>query len=237
MIDFQFNLQNHAVMNLADNPSTSNATVGKDYLAYINTGTVDIPDWTLIGGQRGASLGMSADEIDVGNKGSGGWSAKLAGNKSWNLDLDGLLLLNNDGIEALRRVFNQSKQANIKLRYPDNNYQIGWASVTDFSSEAPHDGEASLKATLNGVGPISNISVTVSKAAPTDQTFYFEKSATATAVKLGTTAVDVDDYVATEDGEITFDSIYLATLAVGEHLFYVDLSIGGQALVAIRIKA
>ncbi|SFM09128.1 phage tail tube protein [Pelosinus propionicus] len=236
MVEFKFNLQNHAA-ELPTNPSTSKATVGKDYLAYINTGTVDIPDWTLIGGQRGASLGLTADEIDVSNKGSGGWSAKLAGNKSWSIDLDGLLLLNNDGIEALRRVFNQSIQANIKFRYPDNNYQIGWASVTDFSGEAPHDGEASLKATLNGVGPISNISVLVSKTAPTDETFYFEKLATATAVKLGTTSVTAENYIATEEGEITFDSDYLATLAVGEHLFYVDLSIGGQSLVAIRIKA
>ncbi len=220
---------------LPDNPNSSNATVGKDYLVSVNTGTVEDPVWTLIGGQRSASLGMTADEIDIGNKSSGGWAAKLAGIKSWNIDLDGLLLLQNAGIEALRRAFNQSKQVNIKFRYPDNNYQVGWASITDFSAETPHDGEATLKGTLNGVGPISNVSVTVSKAAATDQTFYFEKSALATGVTLGTTEVAAENYTATTEGQIIIDGTYLATLTEGEQLFYVDLSIGGQALVAIRL--
>ena len=148
-----------------------------------------------------------------------------------------MLLLKDDGIEALRRAFNQSKQVNIKLRYPDNSYQIGWASITDFSSEAPHDGEATLKGTLNGVGPISNIAVTVSKAAVTDQIFYFEGSALATAVSTGAASVLASNYDATVEGELTIKGTYLSTLTVGELLFYVDLSIGGQALVAVRLAA
>lgn len=239
MIKFKFDQQLFG-FQMPENPNKSAATVGKDYLVYINTGTTLIPVWTLIGGQRGASLKLSADEIDVSNKGSGGWSSKLAGMKSWSIDLDGLLLLQDDGIEALRQIFNQSKQGNFKFRFPDNSYQIGWASITDFSSETPHDGEATLKGTLNGVGPVSNVSVTVSKADAEDQTFYFEKSAYAKTVTLGTTVVTNEEdasYTASNAGEITFKETYLAGLAVGEKLFYVDLSIGGQALVAITIVA
>ena len=96
-----------ATMNLPDNPNTSTATVGKDYLLYVNIGTVAAPTWQVAGGQKGASLAMKADDIDVSNKASGGWSAKLAGLKSWSIDLDGLLLLNDAGIEALRQAFLQ----------------------------------------------------------------------------------------------------------------------------------
>ena len=226
-----------ATMNLPDNPNTSTATVGKDYLLYVNIGTVAAPTWQVVGGQKGASLAMKADDIDVSNKASGGWSAKLAGLKSWSIDLDGLLLLNDAGIEALRQAFLQGKQLNVKLRYPDNTCQIGWASITDFSSETPHDGEASLKGTLNGLGPISGISKIISKAAAADVVAFFEGAAYATAVKMGVTAVDAASYDKTVAGQLTLESTYLGTLDVGEHIFYIDLSIGGQALAVVNLTA
>lgn len=235
--EFGFDTQLFATLNLPDAPNTNAATVGKDYLLYINIGTAFVPVWIVIGGQRGATLNQSAEEIDVGSKSSGGWGEKLPGMRSWSIDLDGLVLLNNEGIEALRIAFAQGKKVNIKLRYPDNSYQIGWAALTDFSSEMPHDGEASLSGTLSGNGPLSNISVKVSKTAATDQTFVFEAKALATTVQLAGVAVDAASYDKTVEGEITFDSDYLESLAVGEHLFYVDLSIGGQALVALDIAA
>ena len=226
-----------ATVNLPENPSTSTATVGKDYLLYVNTGTVTVPVWQIVGGQRGASLALKADEIDVANKSTGGWSAKLAGLKSWSIDLDGLLLLNDAGIEALRQAFWQSKQLNIKLRYPDNTCQIGWASITDFSTDTPHDGEAKLKGTLNGIGPISGISKIVSKAAAVDVVSFFEGTAYATAVKMGATVVDAASYDKTVAGQLTLESTYLGTLEVGEHIFYIDLSIGGQALAVVNLTA
>lgn len=234
---FKFDLQKHATINLPDAPETNVATVGKDYLLYINTGTAYVPVWTVIGGQRGATLNQTAEEIDVASKSSGGWGEKLPGMRSWSIDLDGLVLLNNQGIEALRMAFAQGKKINIKLRYPDNSYQVGWAALTDFSSEMPHDGEASLSGTLSGNGPLSNISVKVSKATATDQIFVFEAKAKATGVKLAGTAVTEANYENDAEGQITLTGDYLETLAIGEHLFYVDLSIGGFSLVAVDIAA
>jgi TP901-1 family phage major tail protein len=224
-------------VTLATNPSTSSATVGKDYLLYVNKGTVAAPVWQVVGGQRSASLSMSADEIDVSDKASGGWAATLAGMRSWSIDLDALLLLNDAGINILRQAFMQGKQINIKLRYPDNSCQIGWASITDFSSEAPHDGEASLSGTLNGVGPISDISQTVSIAEPTDLIYYIESNAYASVVTLAGAAVEAVSYTATVAGELTLKSSYLATLAAGEHIFYVTLSVGGQVPVVVTVTA
>lgn len=231
-----FDLQLFAV-TLPSAPDTSIATVGKDYLLYVNTGATYVPVWTLIGGQRGATLNRSAEEIDVASKSSGGWAETLPGMRTWSIDLDGLVLLNDKGIEALEVAYAQGKKVNIKLRYPDNSYRVGWASLTDFSSEMPHDGEASLSGTLSGVGSISNISVKVSKAAATDQIFVFEAKAKATGVKLAGAEVMAANYENDEEGQITLTGDYLETLAVGEHLFYVDLSIGGYSLVAVDIAA
>ncbi len=144
-----------AAVTLPENPSQSSATVGKDYLLYVNTGTVATPVWTLIGGQRGSSLGRTADSIDLSHKTSGGWKSAGAGLRGWSIDLDGLVLLNDTGLEALETAFENGKNIHLKFEYPDGKYRTGWAAVTDLSIETPHDGEASLSGTLEGNGALS----------------------------------------------------------------------------------
>lgn len=142
-------------VTLPTNPSVSSATVGKDYLLYVNTGTPTVPVWTLIGGQRGASLSRSADSIDVSHKTSGGWKAAKAGLRGWSIDLDGLVLLTDTGLEALETAFEDGTEIHVKFEYPDKKYRTGWGSITDLSIETPHDGEASLSGTIEGNGELS----------------------------------------------------------------------------------
>lgn len=140
---------------LPDNPDQSVATAGKDYKLYVNTGTVATPIWTLIGGQRNSPLNQTADTIDVSHKGSGGYKSTIAGLKGWTIELDGLALLDDEGIDAIEYAYDNSKQVNIKFERPDLKYKTGWASVTEFSLEPPHDGEATISGSLEGVGPLS----------------------------------------------------------------------------------
>lgn len=148
-------------VTLPDNPSTSTATVGKDYLLYINTGSTTTPTWTLIGGQRGGSLSRSAESIDASHKTSGGWATKRTGLKSWSLDLDGLILLQDAGLEALEAAFDEGKDVHVKFEYPDGKYRDGWAVITELSIETPHDGEATLSGKLEGNGPLSELKTAV----------------------------------------------------------------------------
>ena len=142
-------------LTLPLNPSVSSASVGKDFLLKINTGTVETPTWTLIGGQRSASLSRSADEIDVSNKTNDGWKATKAGLRSWSIDLDGLVLLSDTGLAALEQAFMEGAEINVQLAYPDATTQMGWGSLTDFSMETPHDGEATIKGTISGNGALA----------------------------------------------------------------------------------
>lgn len=144
-------------VTLPANPSVSNASVGKDFLLSVNTGTVAVPVWSLIGGQRGSSLSRTADEIDVSHKTSGGWKSMKAGLRGWSIDLDGLVLLTDTGLEALELAFSTGVEVHLKFEYPDETYRTGWASVTDLSIDTPHDGEASLKGTLSGNGALSDL--------------------------------------------------------------------------------
>ena len=144
-------------ITLPNNPSPSAACVGKDFLLYINTGTVETPNWTLVGGQRNSSLNRSADSVDVSHKTSGGWKSTRAGLRSWSIDLDGLVLLQDAGVEALETAFNEGKEVHVKFKYPDGKYRDGWAAITELSIDTPHDGEASVSGKLEGTGPLSDL--------------------------------------------------------------------------------
>lgn len=99
--------------SLPENPNKTQATVGKDYFLKVNTGTYESPTWTLVGGQRNSKLGKKADSIDVSDKTTGGWSSKMPGLKSWTIDLSGLVMLNDDGVDALNAAFDASKMVDV----------------------------------------------------------------------------------------------------------------------------
>ena len=140
---------------LPTNPNTSNAQVGKDLLLKINTGQAVSPTWTTVGGQRSADLNRNADSIDVSHKTSGSWKGFKAGLRGWSIDLGGLVLLTDAGVEALETAFVQGKEVNIALFYPDGTKQTGWGSITEFSISSPHDGAAEISGTIEGNGPLS----------------------------------------------------------------------------------
>ena len=137
----------------AEPASTSKATAGKDYLLYVNTS----PTWTLVGGQRSGDLSRKADEIDASDKTSGGWKATLPGLRSWSIDLESVYLAGDSGAKFLEAAFLNNKQVHIKFEYPDKSYLTGWAALTECSLSTPHDDVATLKGTLSGAGPLSDL--------------------------------------------------------------------------------
>lgn len=233
-------------ITLPTNPSVSSASVGKDFLLYINTGTVGSPTWTLIGGQRNASLSRSADEIDLSHKTSGGWMAKKPGLRGWSIDLDALVIMSDTGLAAMEYAFQNGLELNIKLVYPDGTSQTGWGGLTDFGLDNPHDGEASLTGTINGNGALTDRAPTVtplvasmSKAAPADKVFTIDPSATTvSSVKDDGVALTVTTHYTYSTGTLTIKgSAYLAGTAVGVHTFTVTTGNGEILSILITITA
>lgn len=232
-------------VTLPDNPSTQSATLGKDYLLKINTGTTASPTWTQVGAQRSADLKRSAESIDISHKTSGGWSSKKAGLRSWSIDLGGLMLLADDGIQALESAFLQGKEINIQLVYPDGSVQTGWGSITDFSLSTPHDGAAEISGTIEGNGAlgdrspsVSPGSAIVSKAAAADKVFTITPSTvTVSSVKDdGLTLTTTTNYTYSS-GILTIKSAYLGAAAVGEHTIEVTTGDGSKLTARITVTA
>ena len=232
-------------ITLPVNPSTSSASVGKDYLLYINTGTALSPVWTLIGGQRSADLSRSADSIDVSHKTSGGWISNKAGLRGWSIDLDALVLLSDAALPYLEKAFDDGTEINVRLQYPNMTEQIGWGSLTDFSLATPHDGEASLTGTIEGNGALSSrspsvdpVAATVSKASPADKVFTVAPSATTvSAVKIDSVAVVITSGYLYSAGTLTIKSATCGALTIGNHTIEVTTGDGATLIMILTVTA
>ena len=232
-------------ITLPVNPSTSSASVGKDYLLYINTGTALSPVWTLIGGQRSADLSRSADSIDVSHKTSGGWKSNKAGLRGWSIDLDALVLLSDAALPYLEKAFDDGTEIHVRLQYPNMTEQTGWGSLTDFSLATPHDGEASLTGTIEGNGALSSrspsvdpVSATVSKASPADKVFTIAPSATTvSAVKIDSVAVVITSGYLYSAGTLTIKSATCGALTIGNHTIEVTTGDGATLIMILTVTA
>lgn len=146
------------LQNLPENPATDIAEAGKDVLLYIGkSGSGEQEVFALVGGQRNSTIEMTSDSLDASHKGSGGWKTNKPGMKGWKSSFDGLQIMSDEGAQIMEHCFRNDKQIHAKFVYPDKSFQLGWAFVTEFTRDNPHDGIATIKATLDGVGEISEI--------------------------------------------------------------------------------
>lgn len=146
-----------ALAALPTNPDTQVAMPGKSTMLSVDGGTTETPLWKVVGGQRNSPLNQSADSLDGSHKAGGGWKSNLQGLKSWSMDYDGLVILSDEGLQILNYCFRNSKQVHVKLEYEDGSNRTGWAYVTSYQEDNSHTGVQTLKVSLQGVGPISDI--------------------------------------------------------------------------------
>lgn len=150
------------ISSLPTNPNAAQASLGKNFLIYVDTRADSATEavWTAVGGQKTASLKRSAEEIDASCKTSGGWKTTLAGQKSWSLDMESVVVQDNTGKEALDYAYENGVQVHIKLEEnvggaATGNVFHGWAAVTDYSLDAPQDDVTTISATLSGAGALT----------------------------------------------------------------------------------
>ncbi len=230
--------------------------VGKNVLVYINYGesaSEASPVWTLIGGQRSASLSMTADDIDASNKSSGGWGETYAGLKSTELTMDGIINKNDEGYAALKDAFVAGEAVDLCRYASDGTADRNWYNITELSDETPHDDMATFSMTAGGVGKpkfyssltsvndvtglISSNSqsrVTISKASPSNVVVTIE-SGTITGLKKGGSNVTATNYSIAAGGKsIVINSDYLASLTAGEAVFTI-LVTGGNGNIEYTV--
>lgn len=109
---------------------------------------------TLIGGQQNCSINRETETSDTTTKDSGVWSEAEAIGLSWSVDLDGLVVVGDEGLKALETAWENLQQVDVKYG-TSTNYKSGRAIITSLSSNSANKEKTTYSVSLQGVGALS----------------------------------------------------------------------------------
>lgn len=207
------------------------ATTGTDFLIKVNTGTVGVPIWTTVGGQRSGTLNMGADEADFTSKDSSGWHEGEPVIRNWSVDFDALLIEGDAGLVALEDAYMDNEKVQVQVAMPSGKVYSGYATLSDFSYEGPYDSESTASGSLTGSGELAPTG-TAKSTGLTTPFFVISQSAVVTPVKAG----DVFDYIATVLTGVTSVTV-TPTAAAGDITVNGNVVATGVASSAITLGA
>ena len=126
-------------------------TKGLDILIYVGADS----NKKAIGGQKGCTLSMEADSIDVSNKNDFGWASTIGGAKSWSVSCDGQFITDDAGQKKLMECFVNGTEVDVEMKNTGETvYFAGKASITSIEVDAQFDDVATLSIELTGVGAL-----------------------------------------------------------------------------------
>ena len=108
----------------------------------------------LIGGQQNCSINRETETAETTTKDSGVWSESEAIGLSWSVDLDGLVVVGDEGLEALETAWESLQQVDVKYGTSEN-YKTGKAIITSLSSNSPSKEKTTYSVSLQGVGALT----------------------------------------------------------------------------------
>ena len=132
--------------------ATSQGTVtkGLDILVYVGS--------KAVGGQKGCTLTMEAETIDVSNKNDFGWASTIGGAKSWSVSCDGQFIANDEGQKALMTAFVAGTEVQVEMKNTAQSiYFAGKAAITSLEVDAQFDDVATMTIELQGIGALSTV--------------------------------------------------------------------------------
>ena len=130
--------------------SQGTVTKGLDILVYVGT--------KAVGGQKGCTLTMEAETIDVSNKNDFGWASTIGGAKSWSVSCDGQFIANDEGQKALMDAFVAGTEVQVEMKNTAQSiYFAGKAAITSLEVDAQFDDVATMTIELQGIGALSTV--------------------------------------------------------------------------------
>lgn len=127
-------------------------TKGLDMLIYVTVSD----QRKAVGGQKGCTLTMEADTIDISNKNDYGWASTIGGPKSWSVSCDGQFIADDEGQAALMDAFVAGTNVEVEMKNStDTVYFSGTAAITSIEVDAQFDDVCSMSMELSGIGPLT----------------------------------------------------------------------------------
>ena len=112
----------------------------------------------VLGGQRGASLSMSADELDITDKNTTGYKKYLVGLKEWTISCDGLVCNGEEGYDALFEAFINGDIVKVQFKQKEGDFGYeGDMVIASMDFDAQYDDALTYSCELKGAGDLSKV--------------------------------------------------------------------------------
>ena len=127
---------------------------GKDFLVEIYVPGL-VGKWCALGGQRGGSLDIEADIVDMTESRSDGWSWSRPASRSWKMDIDTLFMLTDEARDYIRTAIATGAPVFLRIRDSTGSMRTGRGYISDMGEEWPHDAAAETSISIEGQGPLN----------------------------------------------------------------------------------
>lgn len=124
---------------------------GVDVLVSIKQGAEDV----IIGGQKDATLSISADTLETTTKDTGDWRTYLSGLKQWSLTCDGLYIESDVAQTALWNAFQSAQEVTVTLSKPTSFTASGQAVITSIEYGAAMEDALTFNVEFQGTGALT----------------------------------------------------------------------------------
>ncbi len=128
-----------------------NKVAGVDVLVSVDIEGVQ----TVIGGQSGATLNRETNLIEVTSKDDGQWASSVPGVRSWSIEAEGFVVVDDKALDALETICLTNGQVTVDVAFPPGKPSAGTALIESLPLERPADDAVSFSLSLTGTGPLT----------------------------------------------------------------------------------
>jgi TP901-1 family phage major tail protein len=130
---------------------------GVDVLVYLDVAGTP----TLLGGQSGASLSREINVIEVTSKDGNGWAENITGVKSWSIECEGYVVVNDAAYNSLETAFLNGDFVDVEVQMPNGDKYTGQAVVSELPLEFAQDDAVTFSTTFVGNGALTKTTTPV----------------------------------------------------------------------------
>tara|TARA_Y100001973_G_C5199922_1_gene336837 strand:+ start:2296 stop:2718 length:423 start_codon:yes stop_codon:yes gene_type:complete len=136
--------------------ATTTSLNGTDFIVQVDKGA----GYVTIATSTSASISMSLETRDTSAKSSAGWAEALYGQRSWTIDVEGLLNFGTGNITELWSIYENRTVCTIKFiqttPVTGDSYWSGTALLTSLSADAPMEDSMTYSASFQGSGVLAD---------------------------------------------------------------------------------
>ena len=131
---------------------------GIDFLLYVNTsGNPELPTWEKVGGQRGASLEVSSEQLETTNKASGEWKSFEYGFKELSISCEGILVIDDVAYSRFQQSFLNNEKVLVQIKDEAGLTYEGLCLIASMPLDFAYDDMVTWSCELIGSGELKRI--------------------------------------------------------------------------------